>query len=93
MSPRKKIINLGLPFSDLGINSEIFQTIQKLQQMKKFFAIAVIAIAFVACNNDAEKKDTADTTVVVAPVDTVVVAPVDTVVVAPADTTATTPAN
>lgn len=57
--------------------------------MKKFFAIAVIAIAFVACNNDADKKETPTDTVVVAPtVDTVVVAPVDTVVVAPADTTA-----
>ena len=49
--------------------------------MKKFFAMAVIAIAFVACNNDAEKKPAEDTTVVVAPVDT-------TVVVAPVDTTA-----
>ncbi len=58
--------------------------------MKKFFAIAVIAIAFVACNNDAEKKETpADTTA--APVETVApVAPVDTTAtVAPADTTAT----
>ena len=45
--------------------------------MKKFFAIAVIAIAFVACNNDAEKKPAEDTTVVVAPVDTTApVAPV-----------------
>jgi len=65
----------------LGINSEIFQTIKKIHKMKKFFAIAVIAIAFVACNNDGEKKPVEDTTVVVAPVDT-------TVVVAPADTTA-----
>lgn len=57
--------------------------------MKKFFAIAVIAIAFVACNNDAEKKPAEDTTVVVAPVDTtVVVAPVDTTKMAPVDTTA-----
>lgn len=32
--------------------------------MKKFFAIAVIAIAFVACNNDSEtEKTTKDTTV------------------------------
>ncbi len=58
--------------------------------MKKFFAIAVIAIAFVACNNDAEKKPAEDTTVIVTPpADTVVVTPpVDTVVVAPVDTTA-----
>lgn len=45
--------------------------------MKKFFAIAVIAASFVACNNSGDKTETKDTTVV-APVDTTVVAPVDT---------------
>ena len=45
--------------------------------MKKFFAIAVIAASFVACNNSGDKAETKDTTVV-APVDTTVVAPVDT---------------
>jgi|CXWL01.1.fsa_nt_gi hypothetical protein len=55
--------------------------------MKKFFAIAFIATAMVACNNSGEKKGTdgdttkADTAAVVAPVDTATV-------VAPADTTA-----
>lgn len=54
--------------------------------MKKFFAIAVIAASFVACNNSGEKKEgeTKDTTVV-AP-DTTVVAPDTTTPVAP-DTT------
>ena len=57
--------------------------------MKKVFAIALIATAFVACNGSSDKKDDKDT-VVVAPADTtVVVTPADTtVVVAPADTTA-----
>lgn len=32
--------------------------------MKKFFAIAFIATAFVACNNSADKKETKDTTVI-----------------------------
>ncbi len=36
--------------------------------MKKFFAIAVIATAFVACNNDAETKETTKDTTVEIPV-------------------------
>ncbi|MBK6936936.1 MAG: hypothetical protein IPH18_08645 [Chitinophagaceae bacterium] len=54
--------------------------------MKKFFAIAVIAASFVACNNSGEKTETKDTTV--APVvDTTVPAVVDTTVPAVVDTT------
>ena len=30
--------------------------------MKKFFAIAIIALAFVACNNSGKSKETTDTT-------------------------------
>ncbi len=37
--------------------------------MKKFFAIAIIAASFAACNNSGEKKDTPDTTVTT-PIDT-----------------------
>ena len=57
--------------------------------MKKFFAIAVIAIAFVACNNDAEKKDTpVDSTVTEAPATDSTVAPaVDTTAAPAMDTT------
>ncbi len=61
--------------------------------MKKFFAIAVIAASFVACNNSGDKTETKDTTVVAAP-DTTVVTPdttkpvtPDTTVVAAPDTT------
>jgi hypothetical protein len=58
--------------------------------MKKFFAIAVIATAFVACNNSGEKTEETKDTVTVAPADTTVVpTPADTTVVVPADTTAT----
>ena len=32
--------------------------------MKKFFAIAVIAASFVACNNSGDKTETKDTTAV-----------------------------
>jgi hypothetical protein len=34
---------------------------QKNRTMKKFFAIAIIAVAFAACNNSGEKKEGADT--------------------------------
>ncbi len=47
---------MGYLFSVLGINNEIFQTIKKISKMKKFFAIAFIAVAFVACNNAGEKN-------------------------------------
>ncbi len=58
--------------------------------MKKFFAIAVIAASFVACNNSGDKTETKDTTA--APVDTTVVAPaVDTTAPAVVDTTAAAP--
>jgi hypothetical protein len=30
--------------------------------MKKFFAIAILAVAFVACNNSGKKTETTDTT-------------------------------
>lgn len=60
--------------------------------MKKFFAIAAIAIAFTACNNSGDKKEeTKDTTEVapVTPVDTTApVAPVDTTAPAATDSTA-----
>lgn len=65
--------------------------------MKKFFAIAVIATAMVACNNNGEKKGTdkdstgkTDTaTVTPPPADTATKAPADTAAVAPVkDTTA-----
>ncbi len=55
--------------------------------MKKFFAIAILATAFVACNNSSEKKGgEGDTT---KPADTTVTtpAPADTTTPAPADTT------
>jgi hypothetical protein len=45
--------------------------------MKKFFAIAVIASAMVACNNSSDSKTSTDTTAVKP----------DTAVVVPADTT------
>lgn len=48
--------------------------------MKKFFAIAIIAVAFAACNNSGEKTETKDT-VATPPADTVTAPP------APADTT------
>ncbi len=60
--------------------------------MKKFFAIAVIATAFVACNNSAENKETpADTTATetIAPADTTTMAPADTTTMAPAADTTT----
>ena len=44
------------------INVEIFQKSQKDKKMKKFFAIAVIAASFVACNNSGDKTETTDTT-------------------------------
>jgi hypothetical protein len=73
----------------LGINSEIFQKIQKLEQMKKFLAIAIIAATFVACNNSGKGKGDKDTTVTDT---TVVTPPVDTTgtpdTTANADTTA-----
>jgi len=58
--------------------------------MKKFFAIAILATAFIACNNSGKgkgDKDTTatDTTVVTPPVDTTTV-PVDTTA-KPVDTT------
>ncbi len=58
--------------------------------MKKFFAIAVIAIAFVACNNEAENKETpADSTAVEAPVEATPAPVVDsTATVAPDSTVA-----
>jgi predicted small lipoprotein YifL len=43
--------------------------------MKKFFAIAIIAASFAACNNSGEKKDTPDTAAVKAP-DTTATVPV-----------------
>lgn len=62
--------------------------------MKKFFAIAIIAVAFAACNNSGEKKPaedtttkTTDTTATPAPADTNKMAPADTNKMAPADTT------
>ena len=45
--------------------------------MKKFFAIAVIAVAMAACNNGSETTTTEDSSTI-KPVDTTVVAPVDT---------------
>ncbi len=51
--------------------------------MKKVL-LALAILGFVACNNEGEKTEGADTTVVV-PVDTAVV--VDTTVVVPVDTT------
>lgn len=58
--------------------------------MKKFFAIAVIAASFVACNNSGDKTETKDTTV--APVvDTTAPAVVDTNAPAVVDTTAAAP--
>jgi hypothetical protein len=53
--------------------------------MKKFFAIAILATAFVACNNSGKGKGDKDTTVT----DTVVTPPVDTTTT-PVDTTAKT---
>lgn len=54
--------------------------------MKKVFAIAMIAVAFAACNNSGDKKtDNKDTVVAT---DTTTIAPnSDTTVVIPADTT------
>ncbi len=56
--------------------------------MKKVFAIALIATAMVACNNNGDKKEGTDTTATPAPDTTTVVAPADTTAPAPADTTA-----
>jgi hypothetical protein len=53
---------------------------QKNRTMKKFFAIAFIAAAMVACNNSG------DTTATPAPADTNKMAPADTNKMAPADT-------
>lgn len=56
--------------------------------MKKLFAIAVIATAtLVACNNDGEKKDAADTTAA-AKMDTAAAPKMDTAAVPAPDTTA-----
>ena len=70
-----------------------FKKSQKDKKMKKFFAIAVIAASFVACNNSGDKNETKDTTAVkvdtpavVTPDTTAPVAP-DTTVVAAPDTT------
>lgn len=54
--------------------------------MKKFFAIAIIAVAFAACNNSGEKKPAEDTTKP-AQVDTTTPPPADTTKPAAADTT------
>lgn len=65
---------------------------KKITTMKKFFAIAIIAASFAACNNSGEKKDTPDTTKVdtavttTPPADTSKMAPADTSKMAPADT-------
>lgn len=57
--------------------------------MKKFFAIAIIAASFAACNNSGEKKEGSDTATTVVPGnDTVTkVTTNDTNVTAPGDTT------
>lgn len=57
----------------------------KTSKMKKFFAIAILATAFVACNSGGEKKEEKkDTTVAPAPAP----APADTTAKPAADTTA-----
>ncbi len=57
--------------------------------MKKFFAIAVIATAFVACNNSGEKTEEkkSDTTVTVVPNADTVTTIVDTTIKTTTDTT------
>lgn len=53
--------------------------------MKKFFAIAIIAVSFVACNNSGKGKEGGDTT---KPADTVVTPPVGDTTQPGTDTTA-----
>jgi hypothetical protein len=59
--------------------------------MKKFFAIAIIAASFTACNNSGDKTESKDSSATVAP-DTTTMAPdskmsADTSKMAPMDTT------
>ena len=68
---------MGYFFPATGINNEIFQQIQKFQQMKKFFAIAILATIFIACNNSGKGKGNKDTT----SIDTTIAPPVDTTTV------------
>ncbi len=85
MQLKKKIKKRGLPFSSMGINTEIFHTNskKKITMKKLFIVLAVASLGFVACNSEGETKEGGDTTVIEtpAPVDTTVVVPVDTTVV------------
>lgn len=64
-----------MPYS--GINPKSIVNNHKIPKMKKFFAIAIIAASFAACNNSGESKST-DDTAAVKPVDTASMTPADT---------------
>ena len=60
----------------LGINPKSIVNNIKFSKMKKFFAIAIIAASFAACNNSGDKTESKDSTTV-SP-DTTTMAPADT---------------
>lgn len=60
---------MGYFLCAFGINLKSIVNNTKNSKMKKFFAIAIIAASFAACNNSGEGSGAKDTTTV-APVDT-----------------------